>query len=312
MNEVNQVLTADVPPHGMVQLSVPGLRPGDVTPYTAVVTIDGVRATHIRFAVDFTFHTVSITNTDAAAVWRSGQTLKLTWEGLPIEQTVDDLAARVTALETSGGAVGPQGPPGPAGEPGAAGPTGPPGADSTVPGPAGPPGANSTVPGSQGPKGDPGPAGATGPQGPPGPLTGTTTNDNAVPGNIGEFQSAQRLSTAAIALTTNVSAIIATLSLTAGDWDVWAVLGCNTTTSTGNPVVRGWINPAGGATPPSLDQFGGNAMRNPTNAATQLLMAIPAVRISLSVTTSVTLGATVTFGNGTYAGWGQVMARRRR
>lgn len=158
----------------------------------------------------------------------------------------------------------------------------------------------------------PGPQGPPGPAGPPGPLTGTTTNDNAVPGNIGEFQSAQRLSTAAIALTTNVSAIIATLSLTAGDWDVWAVLGCNTTTSTGNPVVRGWINPAGGATPPSLDQFGGNAMRNPTNAATQLLMAIPAVRISLSVTTSVTLGATVTFGNGTYAGWGQVMARRRR
>jgi len=150
----------------------------------------------------------------------------------------------------------------------------------------------------------------------PGPSTaaivGVSDGSAATAGQIGEFKTAQTLSTAPIPLTTNVAAVIATLALTAGDWDVWGASGFNTTTSTGNPVARGWISPTGASTPPSLDQLGGNAVRNPTNAATQMLLAIPATRVSLSAPGNVTLGATVTFGNGTYAGWGQIMARRRR
>ena len=69
MNEIDQILTADVPLNGMVHISVPGLRPGDVTPHTASVMIDGVLTAHVRYSVDFTFHTVSITNRDAASVW---------------------------------------------------------------------------------------------------------------------------------------------------------------------------------------------------------------------------------------------------
>jgi hypothetical protein len=230
------------------------------------------------------------------------------------------------------GEPGPIGPQGQQGDPGAQGPQGPQGNTGAVgpEGSAGAPGAKGDkgdkgdagatgAQGSQGPQGLPGPQGnpgPTGPQGVPGPSTaaivGVSDGSNATAGQIGEFKSAQTLSTAPISLTTNVAAVITTLALTAGDWDVWGASGCNTTTSTGNPVVRCWINPTGAGTAPSLDQIGGNAIRNPTNAATQLLIAIPAMRVSLSAPGNVTLGATVTFGNGTYSGWGQIMARRRR
>lgn len=246
------------------------------------------------------------------------------------------------------GAQGPQGPQGSQGETGQRGPQGQPGQTGDpgpqgATGPQGPQGAQGQQglqgqTGQQGAKGDTGATGATGPQGPQGlpgpsavsadtknvaklgsdsliyvpPLVGVADGSNAAAGEVGEFRSAQMLSTSAISLTTNVSAVIATLALTAGDWDVWGALGCNTTTSTGNPVVRGWVNPAGASTPPSINQLGGNAIRNPTNAASQLLIAIPSTRVSLSAAGNVTLGVTVTFGNGTYSGWGQVMARRRR
>lgn len=225
------------------------------------------------------------------------------------------------------GDPGPQGPPGSAGATGPQGPQGPAGADSIVPGPQGPAGATGAqgppgATGSQGPKGDPGTPGATGPQGLPGPqgvpgpstaaIDGVSDGSAATAGQIGEFKSAQTLSTAPISLTTNIATVIATLALTAGDWDVWGASGFNTTTSTGNPVARCWINPTGAGTAPSLDQIGGNAILNPTNAATQLLIAIPPMRVSLSAAGNITLGATVTFGNGTYRGWGQIMARRRR
>jgi len=214
------------------------------------------------------------------------------------------------------------------GPPGPQGPPGPPGADSTVPGPTGPAG-------PQGPAGVgvPGPAGPTGPAGPsavsnnPGNTLrlgtdgllydgkGTSTNDNAPALNVGEYVFAQALSTAPVALTTNTSAVIAALPLTAGDWDVWGSSGFTLAgNATGNINVRGWINPAGGSTAPSIDQLGGNAIRNilssPGNL--QAMIAVPAVRVSLAAGVTVTLGATVTFSNGTITGFGQVMARRRR
>ena len=209
-------------------------------------------------------------------------------QGTPLNNNQATLVSVIR--QGSVGATGPQGPLGPEG-------------------PAGPQGQQ----GIQGIQGEPGPAGATGPAGPQGvPPASVTDGSDASAGQIGEFKSAQRLSTAALSLTTNVAAVIATLPLTAGDWDVWAASGFNTTTTTGNPVARCWINPTGASTAPSLDQIGGNAIRNPTNAATQVLMAVPAMRVSLAAPGNVTLGATVTFGNGTYSGFGQLMARRRR
>jgi hypothetical protein len=55
-----------------------------------------------------------------------------------------------------------------------------------------------------------------------GQLPGTTTNDNASTGNIGEYLSSNISSGSAIAFTTATPVTITSITLTAGDWDVRA------------------------------------------------------------------------------------------
>src|SRR5690349_16625741 len=65
-------------------------------------------------------------------------------------------------------------------------------------------------------------------------LAGTATNDDAAAGKIGEYIESEVLSGSAVSLTTNTAANITSISLTAGDWDVWGAavyqLGSGTTT----------------------------------------------------------------------------------
>jgi hypothetical protein len=102
---------------------------------------------------------------------------------------------------------------GPSGEQGPVGPVGPVG----PPGVAGPPG----VTGASGPAGPPGVPGPVGPPGsvPVGQLPGTSTGDNANPGNVGEFVTASV--TTGLSMATDVPANITWITLSPGDWDVW-------------------------------------------------------------------------------------------
>src|SRR5260221_11377663 len=51
-------------------------------------------------------------------------------------------------------------------------------------------------------------------------FVGSTTNDSAVAGNIGEIVTATLATGSAVVLTTNTTANVTSISLTAGDWDV--------------------------------------------------------------------------------------------
>lgn len=52
------------------------------------------------------------------------------------------------------------------------------------------------------------------------PANGTTTNDNAATGKVGEYLSSSIGSGSAVSLTNNVAANVTSLSLSAGDWEV--------------------------------------------------------------------------------------------
>ena len=58
-----------------------------------------------------------------------------------------------------------------------------------------------------------------------GAILGTTTNDNAAVGYIGEYVESNISSSSAVSFTTNVSKNITSISLTAGDWDVFGMFG---------------------------------------------------------------------------------------
>lgn len=137
-------------------------------------------------------------------------------------------------------------------------------------------------------------------------IVGTTTNNNANAGSVGEYA---ENTTSGTALTNGVAANATSVSLTAGDWDV----SCEVT-----------YTAAGGAIPTGLQQSisttsatGGGSGRqtlwtlsfaaNSTN-----VMPTPRVRLSLSGTTTTYCTASALFSSGTVTAAGFIRARRVR
>lgn len=58
----------------------------------------------------------------------------------------------------------------------------------------------------------------------PGQIPGTTTNDIAAAGNVGEYLTGTIASGAAVTLATGTPLTVTSVALTAGDWNVWGVV----------------------------------------------------------------------------------------
>lgn len=144
-------------------------------------------------------------------------------------------------------------------------------------------------------------------------LKGTTTNDSAAAGYIGEYISSSAANSA-VSMTAGSNFDMTSISLTAGDWDVEGnvaiAVGAGATVS----VFRGWISTTSATfpTPPNAGAmfdlvFGSAVMATPTQA-----MPVGRIRISLSGTTTVYLSSRASFSGGTVTGGGFIGARRVR
>lgn len=148
-------------------------------------------------------------------------------------------------------------------------------------------------------------------------IKGTTTNDSASSGNIGEYISSTILRSSGVALSSTTSKTITSISLTAGDWDVWATFGLegvSTTVSTylacislTNNTIVSTSDPNGGAvtgySPGSGNVFAtGNVV---------YVAPIGMQRISVASTTTVYLVINAQF-SANVNGWGFIGARRVR
>lgn len=138
---------------------------------------------------------------------------------------------------------------------------------------------------------------------------GTTTNDAAAAGKVGEHVSAIVASGDAVTLTTATAANVASISLTPGDYDVSGhvtILGTGVTTT---------AQAAGiGATSATLPTDGSEAygaLQLTTTTANQSL-SLSRKRISLAVITTIYLVARCTFTAGTAKAFGSITARRVR
>lgn len=143
-------------------------------------------------------------------------------------------------------------------------------------------------------------------------IVGTTTNNSANAGSVGEFVSSNVPSGSAVALTSNASANVTSISLTAGDWDVWGSVGIVTGGST---VVAG-EQAAISTTSATLPTFpgGGGQYFFPLTLPTGQGMLAPlgTTRLSLASTTTVFLVAQFNFATSTCSAYGFIGARRRR
>jgi hypothetical protein len=138
--------------------------------------------------------------------------------------------------------------------------------------------------------------------------TGTTTNDNAAVGQVGEFVTAAR--TTNLALATGVAANLTTISLTAGDWDVDGNV--NLLFSVAGSVAVGSVSLTSGADAGAADGSGyGQINVNPASL-TYVSLATGLMRVSIAATTTVYLTASGSFASGTCNAQGVIRARRAR
>lgn len=144
-------------------------------------------------------------------------------------------------------------------------------------------------------------------------IKGTTTNDNANVGDVGEYVSSSVAVGSALSLTTGTPLNVTSISLTAGDWDVDAYVYYNpagttnvtldfssisTTSATQDTTVGNFtISRYGASGLVPVANYGGNTAK---------------IRLSLSGTTTVYLVAQSSFTVSTNAAYGIIFARRVR
>jgi len=142
-------------------------------------------------------------------------------------------------------------------------------------------------------------------------IVGTTTNNNADAGYVGEFVTASRSTASPLSLTSTIPAAVTSISLTAGDWDVWAKGGIIPSTGVNATLISGDINTTSGAS------FDANTAISalPINGVLYnqpYTFSIEARRASLSATTTYYLNVGINFSGGSVTGFGTIYARRRR
>lgn len=140
-------------------------------------------------------------------------------------------------------------------------------------------------------------------------ITGTTTNNNAASGAVGETIASALPAIAAQALTTNTPKNVTSISLTAGDWDVSGNINLNGNGLTSTGKIGGISTTS--VTLPSDGSECYSGLQLVLTSATDSIM-LPPKRISLASTTTVYLVAQATFFAGTCGVFGSITARRTR
>lgn len=143
-------------------------------------------------------------------------------------------------------------------------------------------------------------------------LVGVTGASNAAAGSLGEYVSSTVAIGAATALVTATAKTVTSISLTAGDWDVYGTVGFSPAGGTTITQQIGTVNTSPNAlqTSPGNGSYAVNSA--PHAAGTASVIPTGASRLSLAVTTTVYLVAQSSFTGSTNAAYGFIGARRVR
>ena len=142
--------------------------------------------------------------------------------------------------------------------------------------------------------------------------TGVTDGSNASAGAVGEFVESEVTPGSPVSLTTGVAANVTSVSLTAGDWDVYGSVGfLPSGLAMFNPTA-GWIHTVSATSPGQPNK--GAAFYHTVPFTTGGLQCNPGLRIRIKITSTTTiyLGAQSSFTGGTLSAFGHLAARRVR
>lgn len=153
-------------------------------------------------------------------------------------------------------------------------------------------------------------------------IKGTTTNDNAAAGNVGEYIESIVSSASTVNPATTVWGDMTSISLTAGDWDTtficsWDYNGGLTSTffagisTTSGNSATGLVDASNNVSMfPAANVFTANANYGRGNAA--FILIVPAYRLSLASTTTVYAKVRSDRASGSPGAFGRLSARRVR
>lgn len=143
-------------------------------------------------------------------------------------------------------------------------------------------------------------------------IIGTTTNNNAAALSVGEQVISTVDVSSPVSLSTLTNANITSISLTAGDWDVYGMVGFTPAATTNIVQTFGWTSSTSATLPSSF------LYAKLQNVSTGLVLGstfsytVPMMRVSLASTTTIYLSARASFSIDTLGAFGKIEARRRR
>jgi len=145
-------------------------------------------------------------------------------------------------------------------------------------------------------------------------IVGTTTNDSAVAGYVGEYVESRLVQGSAVSLATGTAKTITSISLTAGDWDVFGMACLDGGATTNVTVFSGGISQTNNTLSGSLDYFTENygAAGLVPFGTQDIRTVVPTLRISLAGSATIYLVVSSSFTVSTNSGYGQIAARRVR
>ena len=144
-------------------------------------------------------------------------------------------------------------------------------------------------------------------------LVASATNDAATAGDLGELLSSDIVLGSPVALTNATAANITSITLTPGDWDVWASVGL---TGGGTTTISYWLASISETSATSNANNNRSMRISPRSDSlaqiSSMLLAIAGGRISVASNTPIYLVFDVGFATSTCSGFGILQARRRR
>ncbi len=144
-------------------------------------------------------------------------------------------------------------------------------------------------------------------------IVGTTTNDSAAAGSVGQIIESNVASGSAVSLVNSTGKTITSISLTAGDWDVWGNVGVIQAASTTLSFMEAAIGPTDNTVPaaPNGGAFMTLSLTFATGATSQVF-PVGMTRISVASTTTYYLVVRAAFAASTATAYGYIGARRVR
>lgn len=140
-------------------------------------------------------------------------------------------------------------------------------------------------------------------------IKGTGTNNSAAAGYVGELISSIVSSASPVSLSTGTSKTVTSISLTAGDWDVYGMIGTTSGAGTLTTVLVGSISSINNTRETDVNETVNYTV---SSASSTPGLTTPYVRLSLSTTTTYYLIATAVFSVSTLNAFGKIQARRAR